>query len=195
MGPPERGWVWFEDLYRGQHAAILSYARRRVDEPEDLVAEVFATAWRHRDRVPEAPLPWLLRTARNHSMHAARASSRRSRLQVRVNSVSATDGNHIDHADDVASRQDATAIIRLALSALPPGDQEVLRLAEWERLDPPTIAYVLECSEVAARARLHRARRRLEASIDRLVRLGAISPAAANQWPTGASVSTTEVNT
>jgi hypothetical protein len=40
-------------------------------------------------------------------------------------------------------------------------DQEVLRLAAWEQLDTPALAYVLECSEVAARVRLHRATRRL----------------------------------
>jgi RNA polymerase sigma-70 factor (ECF subfamily) len=149
---------WFEALYREHHAAVLSYARRRGVEPDDLVAEVFATAWRSRDRVPDAPLPWLLRTARNHLLHEARSQARRARLVGRVRARVEVEG---DHADVVAERRDAETAIAAALARLSVADQEVLRLAAWEQLDTPALAYVLECSEVAARVRLHRATRRL----------------------------------
>ena len=66
-----------------------------------------------------------------------------------------------DHSDAVAERSDAETAIRAALARLSDTDQEVLRLAAWEQLDTPALAYVLECSEVAARVRLHRATRRL----------------------------------
>jgi RNA polymerase sigma-70 factor (ECF subfamily) len=188
---PERGRAWFEALYRDHHAAILSYARRRVDEPEDLVAEVFGTAWRVRNRVPEKALPWLIRTARNHSMHAVRASSRRARLQTRVDAVVAASAD--DHADDVVNRQDAAVAIMRAMAKLLPGDQEVLRLAEWERLDTHTIAYVLECSDIAARTRLHRARRRLEAALERDAPPVGISPDDRPQRTAAKPVSTHEV--
>jgi RNA polymerase sigma-70 factor (ECF subfamily) len=40
---------------------VLAYAVRRVprDEADDVVAEVFAAAWRHRASVPDPALPWL----------------------------------------------------------------------------------------------------------------------------------------
>jgi len=149
---------WFEKLYREHHAAVLNYARRRGFEPDDLVAEVFATAWRSRDRVPDAALPWLLRTARNHLLHEARGRARRERVVGRVRARVEVER---DPADGVAERYDAAATIGAALARLSAADQEVLRLAAWERLDTSALAFVLECSEVAARVRLHRATRRL----------------------------------
>jgi RNA polymerase sigma-70 factor (ECF subfamily) len=149
---------WFKALYREHYGAVLSYARRRGVEPDDLVAEVFATAWRSRDRVPDSPLPWLLRTARNHLLHEARDQARRARLVGRARARVEVEG---DHSDAVAERSDAETAIRAALARLSDTDQEVLRLAAWEQLDTPALAYVLECSEVAARVRLHRATHRL----------------------------------
>lgn len=150
---------WFEDLYREHHGAVLNYARRRGVDPDDLVSEVFATAWRSRDRVPDSPLPWLLRTARNHLLHETRTMARRARLDGRIRPYAE---NERDHADAVAERADAQMLITLALARLSAADQEVLRLAAWEQLDNAGLAYVLECSEVAARVRLHRATRRLQ---------------------------------
>jgi len=55
-----------------------------------------------------------------------------------------------------------------ALARLSPGDQEVLRLTAWEELGVEEVAVVLGCGRRAAAMRLHRARRRLRAEIDRL---------------------------
>jgi RNA polymerase sigma-70 factor (ECF subfamily) len=161
--------AWFDVLYREHHTAVLSYARRRGAEPDDLVAEVFATAWRHRDRVPDPALPWLLRTARNFLLHEARGRARRARLAGRARGRVGIEG---DHADGVAERRDAEITIRSALAKLSATDQELLRLAAWEQLDTPALAYVLECSEVAARVRLHRATRRLRQMLTIAARQG-----------------------
>ncbi len=48
-----------------------------------------------------------------------------------------------------------------ALARLGERDQEVLRLAAWEGLDPSRAAAVLGCSRGALAGRLRRARRRL----------------------------------
>ena len=149
---------WFETLYREHHAAVLSYARRRGVEPDDLVAEVFTSAWRSRDRVPDAPLPWLLRTAHNHLLHEARGQARRARLVGRARARVEVER---DPAEMVVERHDAQTAIGAALARLSATDQEVLRLTAWEQLDTAALAYVLDCSEVAARVRLHRATRRL----------------------------------
>ena len=47
------------------------------------------------------------------------------------------------------------------LARLEEADREVLLLAGWEELEPREIAAVLGISTIAARSRLHRARRRL----------------------------------
>lgn len=57
--------------------------------------------------------------------------------------------------------------VRTALASLPAGDQEILRLVGWEQLVLAEVAVVLGCSRVAAKVRLHRARRRLLATLDR----------------------------
>jgi RNA polymerase sigma-70 factor (ECF subfamily) len=154
--------TWFDQLYRAHHGAVLAYARRRVDDADDVVAEVFAVAWRSRADVPDEPLPWLLRTAANHVLHSRRSSSRRSRLWSRAVGQS---GPAPDHADAVARQHDARATIIQALAGLAPADQEILRLTAWEELTPDEVAVVLSCSPGTARVRLHRARRRLESAL------------------------------
>ncbi|MGW2240634.1 sigma factor-like helix-turn-helix DNA-binding protein, partial [Streptomyces sp. NPDC001759] len=47
-------------------------------------------------------------------------------------------------------------------------DQEVLRLTAWEELGVDDLAVALGCGTRAAAMRLHRARRRLRAEIDRM---------------------------
>lgn len=150
---------WFDDPFREYHAVVLAYARRRAD---DVVAEVFGTAWRSRSRVPDEPLPWLLRAAGNHTLHAKRSYSRRIRLQVRA--VAGSEPTP-DHADAVAGRQDAHVLVTQAIAELGSYDQEILRLMAWEQLTIDQVASVLGCSSGAARVRLHRARRRFEGAL------------------------------
>ena len=54
----------FEALFREHHSAVRAYARRRVPSEvvDDIVSETFLVVWRRLDDVPEAPLPWLLRS-------------------------------------------------------------------------------------------------------------------------------------
>jgi RNA polymerase sigma-70 factor (ECF subfamily) len=161
--------AWFEALYRDLHAVVLRYARRRGLEPDDLAAEVFAAAWRHRERVPDPAVPWLIRTAHHYSMHQVRAHGRRVRLYDKARSALTA---YVDQADGVAdgviARIDAQVVIEAALLRLSGADQEVLRLAAWEQLGTAELAYVLECSEAAARVRLHRAKQRLERTVSKL---------------------------
>jgi RNA polymerase sigma-70 factor (ECF subfamily) len=164
----ERDEAWFDALYRRWHGAVLAYARRRVAEPDDLVAEVFTAAWRYRSRVPEPPLPWLLRTASNLSLHAARGARRRNRLAVKVGTQ--RPGQEADPAEAVTERAEASAIVLVALDSLSPTDRELLRLVAWEQLSTAEVAYVLGCSEAAVRVRLHRARSRLARAVSQLER-------------------------
>jgi RNA polymerase sigma-70 factor, ECF subfamily len=152
----ERDDAWFDALYRRWHGQVLAYARRRVAEPDDLVSEVFTAAWRHRAKVSDPPLPWLLRTASNLSMHAARGDRRRSRLHTKISYGPL--GQGADPDPDHA----------VALQTLSAVDRELLRLVAWEQLSTPELAFVLTCSEAAVRVRLHRARGRLARAVSRL---------------------------
>lgn len=57
----------FERLYRATAAELFGYVRRRsAVDPEDLVAEIYAIAWRRRAELPSSLLrrAWLFGTAR-----------------------------------------------------------------------------------------------------------------------------------
>jgi RNA polymerase sigma-70 factor (ECF subfamily) len=162
----DRDEAWFDALYRRWHGPVLAYARRRVAEPDDLVSEVFTAAWRYRSRVGDPPLPWLLRTASNLSMHAARGDRRRRRLDAKVSAGRLE--QEADPAEAVVARADASAIVLVALESLSPADRELLRLLAWEQLSTAEAGFVLGCSEAAVRVRAHRARGRLARAVGRL---------------------------
>src|SRR5665647_2411232 len=75
---------WFEALFLECGNKVLAYATRRCPgDADDIVAEVFATAWKYRSNVPAEPLPWLYRTAAHQIQHSHRSRSRRAALASR----------------------------------------------------------------------------------------------------------------
>lgn len=71
----ERDRAWLEQLFDQHSRHLRAFAVRRVgaDAADDVVSEVFATAWRRRDDVPEPALAWLFQTARHAVLHHVRA--------------------------------------------------------------------------------------------------------------------------
>lgn len=161
QAPRDRAWL--EGLFDGHHARLLAFATRRVglSEAEDVVAEVFAVAWRRRADVPDPPLPWLYQAARNVILHSHRADRRRAALVESAGNVAAT------HAPSAEAA--SWALVSSVLDSLEPLDAEVLRLTVWEELGPGEIAAVLGISAGAARTRLSRARQRAQALYARTV--------------------------
>jgi RNA polymerase sigma factor (sigma-70 family) len=155
----------FEELYAAHRVPVLGYALRRTDNTDDaadVLAETFLTAWRRLDDVPagdQARL-WLYGTARRVMANHRRGERRRLALADRLRADLATSYRPADHAGGPAD-------LAAAFRGLPPSDQELLALAGWEGLDAGQIAAVVGCSRNAARIRLHRARRRLAAELDR----------------------------
>lgn len=149
----------FAALYRLTCPRVTAYALRRAGSPEDaadVVAETFAIAWRHIDRVPagDEALLWLYVTARGVLANEWRRSLRRSEVVKRVASSLA--------ARDVP--QDERRLMGIAcLQQLSVADQELLMLSAWEGLNGSQLARVMGCSATTVRVRLHRARQRLEA--------------------------------
>ncbi len=173
--PAEQGQEWFRNLFRDHHLAIRRYAVRRVglQEADDVVAEVFTTAWRRRTEIPQDPLPWLYRAAHHHVLHARRSQARNIRLTARLHQHAGPPDAH--RPDDLTAIDDAEAVLAV-LAQLPQADAEILMLAGWEDLDTAAIAYVLGCSIAAARVRLHRARKRARALWPRPSPQGAPQP-------------------
>lgn len=168
--PQAHGDDWVSDLFGRHSGAVLAYARRRLDsveDAEDVVVEVFATAWRRRDDVPEeAALPWLYATAANVIAHVIRSEARRTRLGTRLASVRPLRGDD-DPAQSVVESESAHAAVAAAMDDLAESDAELLRLWAWEGLAPTEIAAVLGCSPGTARTRMHRARARLREALTR----------------------------
>jgi RNA polymerase sigma factor (sigma-70 family) len=159
MGDERR--VRFEALFGAYSADVLAYCGWRAasaSDAQDAAADVFLTAWRRLDDVPDgdAARVWLYATARRVLANQRRSSRRRAALHERL----------AREAERPVPANDEEARVFEALRRLPARDREVLLLAEWEGLTPAEIAKVLGCPSVTARGRLHRARRRFRAAFE-----------------------------
>lgn len=151
----------FRSLFESHYPHVEAYARRRCAEPadaDDVVAETFAVAWRRADDIPGEPLPWLYGVARKVLSNQRRSQRRRASLIERLRR----------EPMDVETPADDGESVRVALSRLRPGDQEILRLAAWEELSHQEIGSVLGISPNAAAIRLHRARKQLATELTAL---------------------------
>jgi RNA polymerase sigma-70 factor, ECF subfamily len=152
----------FARLYREHAREILGYALRRCADPEDAadaVAETFLAAWR---RLPEVPHGtegrlWLFGTARFVLANQRRGERRRNRLTEQLRA-------ELRRRLPVEAAANSTGILE-ALTGLEEPDRELLMLIGWEELTPAQAAQVLGVTPLAARSRLHRARRRLRARL------------------------------
>jgi RNA polymerase sigma-70 factor (ECF subfamily) len=154
----------FRDLYAAHFDAVLGFALRRVDRPEDagdVTADTFLVAWRRLAHAPEGPelRPWLYGVARRVLANHRRGERRRTALGQKLGDRLRRELKaHVpDSSDDVVQRADVTEAMR-RLSAR---DQEVLELHLWEGLESREIAEVLGIATAVVRPRLSRARRRL----------------------------------
>jgi RNA polymerase sigma factor (sigma-70 family) len=148
----------FEREYAAHYKSIFAYALRRtadVQDAGDVVAEVFLTAWRRLDDMPEGPqaLLWLYGVARRTLANHARARRRQERLTAKVHA-------HSVSPPPDSAETDGDGSVAAAFSRLRPDDQDILGLVAVEGLSPSEVAEVLRCTAVSARVRLHRARTR-----------------------------------
>jgi RNA polymerase sigma factor (sigma-70 family) len=155
----------FDALFTAYAPHVLAYCRWRAGsagDAQDAVADVFLTAWRRLDDLPEGEDArlWLYATARRVLANQRRSFRRRLALHDRLAAEPA--------ASPGAERDGGDALVHEALARLPSRDREVLLLAEWEGLSSTQIARVLGCRPVTARGRLHRARRRFRTAYEAL---------------------------
>jgi RNA polymerase sigma factor (sigma-70 family) len=158
----------FDALFASYSRDIVAYCSWRApsaSDAQDAVADVFLTAWRRLDQLPEgdAARVWLYATARKVIANQRRSSRRRVALQERL----ALEAAARPQEPPTSDREET--LVHAALRRLGPRDREVLLLAEWEGFTPAQIAAVLGCLTVTARGRLHRARRRFRAAFEDLL--------------------------
>ena len=163
----------FEQLYAEHWRAVLGYALRRTGSPSDaadVASEVFLVVWRRREEVPGRNdfRPWLFGVARNVLLNHRRGERRRERLGTLL--LSAVGEQRPDTADVVVDR-DQHQVLIAAVRSLPEPDRELVTLVSWEGLSPAEAAVALQMNPVTARVRLHRARKRLRASLEEQTRL------------------------
>ncbi len=154
LPPGPRDEAWFTALFETHTTAIFRYFARRapLDDVDDLTADVFTTAWRRRDVIPQgAELPWLYQTAgftlSNHR--------RKGRPEPVADVPEDASG---DDPADLAVNDDE---LKLVLAQLSPRDRRILLLHAWEGLDGDALAVALGISRGGADAALSRARARL----------------------------------
>jgi RNA polymerase sigma factor (sigma-70 family) len=160
--PRELAAARISDLYRDHARELLGYALRRSagrDDAADVVAETFLIAWR---RVGEIPLDgearlWLYGTARHVLANQSRGARRRDRLREHLR-------EELRQQLPAQQAEQGSAFIE-ALAGLGESDRELLMLIGWEELTPTQAAQALGIAPLAARTRLHRARRRLRAQL------------------------------
>jgi RNA polymerase sigma factor (sigma-70 family) len=157
----------FERFYREHVEAVQRFVARRVDEPylaADLTADVFVAAIesaRTYRRSRGEPVAWLFGIARNVVVGERRRSARSMRATARVR------GRELVGEDDLAAlhaRIDAESAARALhseLAGLPASERAVLELVALDGLTVVEAARALGINPVAARVRLHRARRSL----------------------------------
>jgi RNA polymerase sigma-70 factor, ECF subfamily len=150
-----------ESLFRTHYPAVLAYARRRAPRSvaDDVAAETFTIAWRRADAIPDEPLPWLLGVARRVLATQRRSQARRLRLQQRLRTADASSSGEPSELEGRLGQ---------ALAALSERDREAILLIAWEGLTTKQAASVLGVTATGLGVRLHRARRRLRAHLDRI---------------------------
>ncbi|MFK5635086.1 MULTISPECIES: RNA polymerase sigma factor [unclassified Ornithinimicrobium] len=154
----DRDATWFDGFFAQHATSVHRYFVRRAahSDVEDLAAEVFATAWRRREKIPEGfELPWLYRTA-----SYVLANHRRKPTLTLISDYQDQDGpttRSVDPADLVMADDE----VRRAMSRLSARDRSLLMLHAWEGLDGEGLARALGLTRGGAAAALSRARARL----------------------------------
>ncbi len=149
-------------LYARHRDKIYGLCVRMVRDPDeaaDLVQETFLRVLRHRRsfRGSAKFTTWLYRIAHNVCLDHIRGSKRMDETASEVHRMVPQ-----PHQDE------NLLILRRALDTLPPDERAVIVLARFEGLHHQELAEILDCTEGAARVRLHRAVMALRRKFDAL---------------------------
>lgn len=149
----------FRALFNENYHPLARYARHRglnTEEADDLIASTFEVVWRRFESVPDGDeaVLWLYGIAFNQLRNLRRSNRRQTRLAARIVPTGLM-------PDSPELSDTPIETIRAALRALSFDDREVILLVAGEGLSADEVGVVLGCGAIAARSRLHRARKRL----------------------------------
>ena len=150
------------ERHRGEIVGYLARLLGDRQEAEDACQETFLRAHRAFARLgPEAnSRAWLYRIATNTGLNAARSRSRRAARAAAVD----PDALAAD-AGLSPERREALRAVRRAVEALPPRQRAALMLRQFQGLGYAEIAATLGGNEVAARANVYQALKKLRAAL------------------------------
>lgn len=157
----------------GRHADMVyrlayTYVGNRADA-EDLVQTVFLKAFANDPSFTDAEheKAWLIRVTANAGKDALRARKRRA-VPVALDERAADAGAAAlpEVSGPVTSAYEAPGPVTEAVLALPPAYREVVFLYYYEDYSTREIAALTDSSEVAVRARLSRARKKMRAALE-----------------------------
>jgi RNA polymerase sigma-70 factor (ECF subfamily) len=157
----------FAELVRRFEPRIRAVLWRLLEDERDLeeaTQDTFVQAWRNLDRyrAEARPFTWFYRIAVNEALMRRR---RRRPATVELDEAdSAEPGAAVPELADAA---ELGRFLAARIRALPPDDRAALVLRDLEGLSNAEVAEVLGLSVVAAKSRIHRARMRIRAELER----------------------------
>ncbi|MEV7997752.1 MULTISPECIES: RNA polymerase sigma factor [Pseudarthrobacter] len=143
-----------------RHAYRL--AGDRIDA-EDIMSTAFLELWRRREKVrlvERSVLPWLLVTTTNVARNSRRAARRYQGLLKSL--PRSEDARHASDIPDTVDRN-----VALALGTLNATDLRLVSLVVFEEFSLADAAAALGMTAGTAKTRMHRARNRMKAAINR----------------------------
>ena len=162
MRPPRVTLAELTERHRGEIVGYLARMLGDRQEAEDACQDVFLRAHRAFARLgPEAKSrAWLYRIATNTGLNAARSRARRVARAIAVD----PDALPADAGPSPERREELRAMKR-AVEALPPRQRAALMLRQFQGLGYAEIAASLGGNEVAARANVYQALKKLRAAL------------------------------
>ena len=173
----------FEELVRRNAPKVNTLIYRFLGDPgqvEDLTQEVFLRVYRTSQRYqPTAKFStWLYRIAANLSFNVLRARRRGQPVQLEVGYSEdgepfyrdVPDGRHVpphDHLD----AEELRAKVAEAIESLPENQKVAIILNKYEQKSYEDIAAILDCSTMAVKSLLSRARGNLRVALGRYIRV------------------------
>jgi RNA polymerase sigma-70 factor (ECF subfamily) len=164
----------FERFYRLHVGEVQRFVARRVDDPylaAELTADVFLavieSAGSYR-RSRGEPVAWLFGIARNVVAGERRRRAKELQAAARLRGRELVDEDDLARLHELIDSESAARELYRELTELPAGERAVLELVALDGLSAGEAGHALGISGVAARVRLHRARRRLRSRLDLL---------------------------
>jgi RNA polymerase sigma factor (sigma-70 family) len=159
----------FAVIYDRYADDVHRFTLRRLgsDLADDLTAETFTAAFRHRERFDSArgsARPWLFGIAANLIGKHRRAEVRGLRAVVRLHNDPVSDSWQ-ESADARVVASSAGPALASALTKLSVADRHVLLLVAWADLTYAEVAEALDIPVGTVRSRLNRARERVRRSL------------------------------